>query len=99
MKTSLLLLIIYIAYLALFSLCALFLFFKDKRMAKNGGGAVRIKEKTLLSVCALGGAIGGFIGRILAHHKTDKMYFSLTIYFSLLLEASVLAVMIYFAFI
>ena len=99
MKTSLLLLIIYIAYLALFSLCALFLFFKDKRMAKNGGGAVRIKEKTLLSVCALGGSIVCFIGRILAHHKTDKMYFSLTIYFSLLLEAGVLAVMIYFVFI
>lgn len=99
MKTSLLLLIIYIVYLALFSLCALFLFFKDKKMAQKGGGAVRIKEKTLLSVCALGGAIGGFIGRILAHHKTDKKYFSLTIYFSILLEIAVLAVMIYFAFI
>ena len=68
-------------------------------MAKNGGGAVRIKEKTLLGFTALGGAIGAFFGRILAHHKTDKVYFSMVIYFSLLLEAAVLGALIAFIFV
>ena len=55
-------------------------------MAQAQGGPKRIKEKTLLGFTALGGAIGAEIGRRLCHHKTDKSYFSLTIYFSLLLE-------------
>ena len=89
----------YVGYLVLLSIITLFLFFKDKNMAKNGGGAVRIKEKTLLGFAALGGAIGAFFGRILAHHKTDKVYFSMVIYFSLLLEAAVLGALIAFTFV
>ncbi len=89
----------YVGYLVLLSIITLFLFFKDKNMAKNGGGAVRIKEKTLLGFTALGGAIGAFFGRILAHHKTDKVYFSMVIYFSLLLEAAVLGALIAFTFV
>lgn len=89
----------YVGYLVLLSIITLFLFFKDKNMAKNGGGAVRIKEKTLLGFTALGGAIGAFLGRILAHHKTDKIYFSMVIYFSLLLEAAVLGALIAFTFV
>ena len=89
----------YVGYLVLLSIITLFLFFKDKNMAKNGGGAVRIKEKTLLGFTALGGAIGAFFGRILAHHKTDKVYFSMVIYFSLLLEAAVLGALIAFIFV
>ena len=89
----------YAGYLVLLSIITLFLFFKDKNMAKNGGGAVRIKEKTLLGFTALGGAIGAFFGRIFAHHKTDKVYFSMVIYFSLLLEAAVLGALIAFTFV
>lgn len=89
----------YVGYLVLLSIITLFLFFKDKNMAKNGGGAVRIKEKTLLGFTALGGAMGAFFGRILAHHKTDKVYFSMVIYFSLLLEAAVLGALIAFTFV
>ena len=85
------------AYLVLMSLVTFFLFIKDKGMAKKNGNAVRVKEKTLLGCVAMGGAIGGFLGRIVAHHKTDKIYFSLTIYVSLLLQLAVLGCMIYFA--
>ena len=55
-----------------------------------------IKEKTLLGVTALGGAVGALIGRILFRHKTDKKYFSLTIYFSLIVELATLGIMLYF---
>ncbi len=91
------LIIVYSAYLVLMSLVTFFLFIKDKGMAKKNGNAVRVKEKTLLGCVAMGGAIGGFLGRIVAHHKTDKIYFSLTIYVSLLLQLAVLGCMIYFA--
>ena len=94
--------IIFIAYLGVLifmSLIAFFLFGKDKKMAQNGGGAKRIKEKILLGFCALGGAIGGSLGRITFHHKTDKKYFSFTIYVGMLVQIVALVFVGYIAFI
>lgn len=90
-------LIIYIAYLVLMSFTAFVLFLKDKNMAKKNNSEVRIKEKTLLSVAVFGGAIGAFIGRIIAHHKTNKSYFSFTIYLSILLQVAILVLFIIMA--
>ena len=95
MDKHLLLLIIYASFLAFMSLITFFLFKKDKKMAQGQGGPKRIKEKTLLGFAALGGALGAELGRRLCHHKTDKSYFSLTIYFSLLLEIALIAVLIF----
>ena len=89
---------IYIAYLVLMSLVSLCLFMRDKSMAKKNHSEVRIKEKTLLASIVFGGAIGGFLGRILAHHKTNKSYFSFTIYLSLLLQILVLVLFALIAF-
>lgn len=94
MNKYILFIIIYIAFLSLLSIITFFLYRKDKKMAQNGGGAKRIKEKTLLGFTALGGAIGAELGRRICHHKTDKSYFSLTIYFSLLLEIALIAIII-----
>ena len=99
MEYEKLIFLIYLGVLVLMSLCTFFLFGKDKKMAVNGGGAKRIKEKILLGFCALGGAIGGFIGRLVFHHKTDKSYFSLTIYLGILLQVASLAFVGYIAFI
>ena len=98
MEYKKILLVVYICYLALMSLIAFFLFLKDKKMATKNSGPNRIKEKTLLGICAFGGALGGFIGRIIAHHKTNKLYFSFTIYLSILLQLGVLGFMIYMLF-
>lgn len=92
------LLIAYIAYLVIMSLITMALYFKDKKMAVKNGNEVRIKERTLLGLVCFGGAIGGFLGRILAHHKTNKGYFSFTIYVSLLLQLAVLALIALIAF-
>lgn len=89
-------LIIYIAYLLIVSIFSLLFFKKDKQLAVQG--KERIKESSLLSSVAMGGAIGGFLGRIIFHHKTDKVYFSIVIYVSLLLQIAVLALMFYTAF-
>ena len=89
------LLIVYGVYLCVMSLLTFVLFLHDKNLAKKNGGPKRVKEKTLLGAVSLGGALGGFIGRLVAHHKTDKGYFSLTIYLSLLLQIGVF-VLIFF---
>ena len=90
--------IIYIAVLVFMSLITFFLFGKDKKMAQNGGGPKRIKEKILLGACALGGSIGGFLGSITFRHKTEKSYFSFTIYLGILVEVATLAFLGYMAF-
>ena len=59
----------------------------DKKLAVKG--AMRVKEKTLLLSAVLNGALGAVIGRILAHHKTDKVYFSITIYLALFFQVVV----------
>ena len=93
--------IIFLAYIALvvfMSLITFMLFGKDKKMATNGGGAKRIKEKILLGACALGGALGGLFGRITFHHKTDKKYFSITIYLGVLVQVALIVFIGYVAF-
>ncbi len=90
-------LVAYIIWIALASIVAFFLYKKDKKMAQSGGGPVRIKEKTLLSIACMGGAIGALIGRIVCHHKTDKVYFSMVINLSLLLQAAGLVVLLLLA--
>ena len=90
--------IIYVCYMAFMSLISMFLFIKDKNMAKKNGDSNRIKEKTLLGFVAYGGAIGGFIGRIIAHHKTDKFYFTLTIFISLIAWILVGVILALYAF-
>lgn len=93
------LLFVYLGLLVIMNIFTFGLFLKDKKMAQKNGNEVRVKEKTLLSCTAFGGAIGAFIGRLVAHHKTNKIYFSMTIYFSLLVQLAVLAALIYVAFI
>ena len=87
--------LVFLGILVLASFITFILFGKDKKMAKSNGGPERIKEKTLLSMCSLGGAIGGFIGRLVFHHKTEKKYFSFTIYLGMLLQIGTLALLMF----
>ena len=48
----------------------------------------------LLFFVAIGGGIGGYFGRILGHHKTKKLYFSLIINLTLILQLLILGAMI-----
>lgn len=97
MSKPLIVFIVYISYLVIMSLITFCLFIKDKKMAQKNQSEVRIKEKTLLGFVSFGGAIGGFLGRIVAHHKTNKVYFSINIIFSLLLQVAVLGLLLVLA--
>ena len=94
--TPLIYLLIYLGLTVFFSLLALVAYFRDKKLAVKG--KERTKEKTLLFLAVFFGSVGAFLGRILAHHKTDKVYFSIVIYFSMLLQAATIAVLAFLAF-
>lgn len=86
-----------IALLVLMSLVSFVAFLSDKKKAVKG--KERTKEKTLLMTAVLNGAYGAFAGRIIAHHKTDKGYFSFTIYMGMLFQTAVLVILALFAFV
>ena len=86
------LLIIYSIYLLIFSLISFSFFLLDKKKAENEKS--RIKEKDLLLSAIFGGAIGAFLGRIVASHKTKKVYFSIVIYFSLIMEIAIFVLLL-----
>lgn len=96
MNATQILFYIYLLLMLLSSILAIILYGKDKNKAKNG--QMRIKEKDLLFLACYNGAIGSLVGRILFHHKTDKKYFSLVIYFSLLIQIIVLVFLAYLSF-
>lgn len=75
----------FLAWELLASLVAFILFGKDKKMSGNGT-EVRVKEKTLLEWTAFGGAVGAFVGRLVFRHKTRKLYFTVVILASLVLQ-------------
>lgn len=87
-------LLAYAGLMILMSLVALMAFFRDKKLAVKQ--KERTKEKTLLFYSVFFGALGALIGRILAHHKTDKVYFSIVIYFSLLTQLATLGLLVFF---
>lgn len=63
------------AWHVLCDLTAFTLFGIDKWKAKHH--LWRIKEAVLLGVCAVGGALGGFLAMMIFHHKTKKPRFSI----------------------
>lgn len=89
-------LLIYLGLTVFFSFIALIAYFRDKKLAVKG--KERTKEKTLLFLAVFFGSIGAFLGRILAHHKTDKGYFSIVIYFSMLMQAATIIALAIMAF-
>ena len=93
--TPVIYLIIYLGLTVFFSLVALIAYFRDKKLAVKG--KERTKEKTLLFFAVFFGSIGAFLGRILAHHKTDKVYFSMVIYFSMLMQAATIVALVVMA--
>lgn len=86
-----------LALIVIMSLVAFCTFANDKKRAVKGQD--RIKEKTLLGMAAFFGAVGALVGRIVAHHKTEKIYFSIVIWFSLVMQALLVVYLAFLAFI
>ena len=77
-----------LVYLAIINLVGIFVMWSDKRKAKKG--AWRIKEKTLVLVALLGGALGTTLGMYWFRHKTQHWYFKYGFPLILIAEAALL---------
>lgn len=73
-------------YLILMDIAAFAAFWIDKRKARRGGR--RIRERTLLALCLLGGAAGGLLAMVLLRHKTRKGRFRAGVPAMLALQAA-----------
>lgn len=88
MKYEMIIFLIYIGIITFMSLITFILYFIDKKKAiKN---VERTKEKTLLSMTAFGGAVGALFGSLIFRHKTNKSYFVITIFLSLIIQIGLL---------
>ena len=73
-------------YLLIINAAGFLIMCVDKLLAKKE--ARRVPERTLLWVAALGGSFGSLLGMLLAHHKTRKPKFYITIPLLLALQAA-----------
>ena len=83
-------LLVYAAYLIVFSILTFFVYAADKSKAKKGKW--RIPEKVLLLMSFFGGAYGGYTAMLTLRHKTkgEHWYFSFVNIFGILLHTALL---------
>lgn len=75
-------------YLILINAVGFVIMLADKIKAKRG--AWRIPEATLLTVAAIGGSLGTFLGMYLFRHKTKHPKFTVTVPLLLILHVAAL---------
>ena len=78
-------------YCLAMSLVTFFAYGIDKLKARSG--AWRISEKALLTLGAVGGALGGLIGMKVWHHKTKHGYFWAINFMALAVHIAVIIVL------
>lgn len=80
--------IILLAYLAVISLISIIVCFYDKKISKKNKVELRIPEKVLLILSALGGSVAMFVTMLLIRHKTKHVKFMLGIPVIMALQAA-----------
>ena len=85
-----------LAYLAIISLVSIVVCIHDKKITKKNRVELRIPEKTLLILSALGGGVAMFVTMLLVRHKTKHVKFMLGIPVIILLQAAALFALAYF---
>lgn len=85
-----------LAYLAIISLVSIVVCIYDKKISKKNRVELRIPEKTLLILSALGGGVAMFVTMLLVRHKTKHVKFMLGIPVIILLQAAALFALAYF---
>ncbi len=86
---------IFIAYIALISLISIIVCIYDKRISKKNRVELRVPEKTLLLLSALGGSVAMFITMQLVRHKTKHVKFMLGIPLIIIAQAGIIFLIFY----
>lgn len=87
---------ILIAYIAIISLVSIIVCVYDKRISKKNRVELRIPEKVLLLLSALGGSVAMFVTMLLTRHKTKHVKFMLGIPLIMILQAAAVFAAYYF---
>ena len=85
-----------IAYIAIISLISVVVCIYDKKISKKNRVELRIPEKTLLMLSALGGSVAMFITMQLVRHKTKHIKFMLGIPLIMIIQAAIIFALVYF---
>ena len=83
-----------ILYLAIISLVSIVMCIYDKKISKKGRVELRISEKSLLILSALGGSVAMFVTMLLIRHKTKHVKFMLGIPIIMVLQAIIIYLLI-----
>ena len=87
---------VFVAYIAIISLISIVVCIYDKKISKKNRVELRIPEKTLLLLSALGGSVAMFITMQLVRHKTKHVKFMLGIPLIMVIQAAVIFALVYF---
>ena len=87
---------ILLAYITLISLISIIVCIYDKKISKKNRVELRIPEKTLLVLSALGGSVAMFITMLLIRHKTKHVKFMLGIPLIIVVQAAAIFALFYF---
>ena len=90
-KLNSILTIILIAYLAIISLISIIVCIYDKKISKKNKVELRIPEKTLLILSALGGSVAMLTTMLITRHKTKHVKFMLGIPVIIILQVALIA--------
>lgn len=80
---------ILLLYLCIINALSFLLMLIDKRKARKKRW--RIRERTLLGICAIGGSLGGLLGMQLVRHKTLHKRFALGIPLMLIAHVAIIS--------
>ena len=85
-----------LGYLALISLVSIVVCIYDKAISKKNRVELRIPEKTLLILSAIGGSIAMFVTMLAIRHKTKHVKFMLGIPLIIILQVAAVIGVLYF---
>ena len=85
-----------IVYVAIISVISIIVCIYDKKISKKNKVELRIPEKTLLILSALGGSVAMFITMLIIRHKTKHVKFMLGIPLIMVVQAAAIFALCYF---
>ena len=87
---------IILAYIAVISLVSIIVCIYDKKISKRNQVELRIPEKTLLILSALGGGVAMYICMLLTRHKTKHVKFMLGIPLIIAAQAAIVYLLFHY---
>ena len=89
--------LIFFAYIIVVSICSVVVCIYDKKISKKNDVRLRIPEKTLFILSALGGSLAMFITMQLVRHKTKHVSFMVGIPVIFILQVALIIALVHFA--